>query len=78
MAYNASVRSKDWKYRTTSRCERFHDADKGANDSDWALTVCELQGTINAYLVQRHSVLDKEGNATVEVANIALEDKVLL
>lgn len=35
-------------------------------------------GSKNAYLVQGHSVLDKESNATVEVADIAFEDEVLL
>ena len=64
--------------KATSCYERFHDADKGVNDAHWALKVHELQGTTNAYLVQGHSILDKESNATVEVANIALEDKVLL
>ena len=37
-----------------------------------------LMKTIKTHLVQGHSVLDEESNATVEVANIALENKVLL
>jgi hypothetical protein len=73
MALYASVRLG----KITSR-DRFHKDEKDANDPDWALKVYELQRTTDAYLVQGHSVLDKESNATVEVANIALEDKVLL
>ena len=73
-----SVRRLHRGYNSTGRLERFHDAEEGANDPDWALKVWELLGTINPYLVQGHSVLDKQSNATVEVTNIALKDKVLL